>query len=189
MATRNVEAEPALARTGSAPKAGMLRRAYTAAYRWAVDTSSSVTFNTPVGMTDEVLLGNLSFNQSLHVREASALISMVTARPYGVFRDFVFRRLKTDEDSSLIRKAFTNATASVLFGTPIYAATLLANGTDRRQLVTSLAVGILSSPITSMVSGTYYDKVRKLFGLRPACDIRREGAERIGRKGQSATEV
>ncbi len=174
MATTTIAAEPEAAMLSRGPTIrGALRRSGSTVYRWAVDTSSSVTYNTPIGVANEVFLANLSFSQSLHIRGMNAALAMITARPYGMVRDYVFKKLDTHDDSSIIRKAMSNAAASVLFGTPIYAATLFLNGADRKQVICSVAFGILTSPVTSTLSGMYYDKVRRLFGLKPACDIRR----------------
>jgi hypothetical protein len=147
-------------------------------YKWAVDTTSSVTFNTPISMTNEILLSNLSFEQSLHLRTANAIISLFTSRPYGKFRDYVFMKMKTNENSGLIKKSLTNATASLIFGTPIYAVTLTFNGANKKQLVSSLAVGILLSPFLSALSGEYYDRFRKMFGMKPAYCIRRDDKDK-----------
>lgn len=175
MATRSAEVETIREKhSHNLLRRDTIKRAGSSVYKWMVDTGSSLSFNTPVSMTNEILVGNLTFDQSLHVRAANAAVSIFTSRPYGMFRDYVFKKMKTDKNSSMIKKSMANATASLLFGTPIYAATLALNGADKKQMLSSLAFSVLTSPVMSTVSGMYYDKARKFFGLRPAYDIRRD---------------
>ncbi len=55
------------------------------------DTFAMITFGIVVGMSVELLAG-LSFEQSLQSRLLSIPVNLLTARAYGLYRDWLIRR-------------------------------------------------------------------------------------------------
>ena len=106
---------------------------------WA-DTVTAVTFSTVVAMAIEILIAGLTFGQSLQTRLVAIIPTVVAARPYGLFRDWVMR---TSGAKWWVTRALADIFAFTCFQVPIYAANLALSGATRPQIFaacTTLAI-------------------------------------------------
>ena len=61
------------------------------AYQYAVDTFTMIAFSTPIAMANEVFIAGMDVEQSLKARGIATIVNILTARPYGKFRDYLVR--------------------------------------------------------------------------------------------------
>lgn len=57
--------------------------------RFLADTTAMVVFSTVAGMFTEIVVAGLSVQQSLYARLTALPIILITARPYGRYRDWM----------------------------------------------------------------------------------------------------
>ena len=134
--------------------------------RYFADTTAMLIFSTLLGAFVEILLSGLEPGQSLRIRLAAIPVMLITGRPYGIYRDFLFRRLG-GQSASRLRSLLIDSAANATFQLPLYLALLAWGGASRRQaLVAATSILIIAS-----VSGRPYDIFlhywRRLFGLKP----------------------
>ncbi|MDE1865832.1 MAG: L-alanine exporter AlaE [Candidatus Micrarchaeota archaeon] len=167
--TRGKESQPAASKeiTGISP---VLRKdaQHGRVYSYLVDTLATISFWTPVAMTQEVLIAGMTVEQSLKVRGISFVVSMVTARPYGIYRNKVFKLLRTTEESGQVKRYWTDYLAFSSFWAPLYAGMLAAGGGDHNQVIKASVACLFANTVTGRPFGAYFDWVRRKAGLRAA---------------------
>jgi hypothetical protein len=119
-------------------------------------------------MAQEVLIAGMTVGQSLKVRGISVVVNTFLARPYGVYRDRLFKLLRTTEKSSQMRKFWTDYMIFSSFWTPVYAGMLAAGGAGEHQIIKACAAGLVANMVTGRPFGAYFDLVRRKTGLKPA---------------------
>jgi len=147
----------------------MLRKE-SAVYAYMVDTFSEITFYTPLGMASEIWMAGMSFGQSLKTRVMGAITGAIFGRPYGKFRDYVFKKTKTGHSSSSLRKMAVDTAALITFWMPVYFGQLYIAGASKKSIIVALAIAIPFSFVEGRPFGMYMDWIRKKAGLRPAAD-------------------
>jgi hypothetical protein len=129
------------------------------------DTFAMIVFTTAVGMGIEVGISGLSFFQSLRVRITAIPVNLITARPYGVFRDWIFKKLKATQGSQL-QKGIADVVAFILFQAPLYAMILMAaGGAIRMQVLSSVATTAVFMLVAGRPYGLFLGFSRRLFGV------------------------
>ncbi|MBS3079687.1 L-alanine exporter AlaE [Candidatus Pacearchaeota archaeon] len=136
-------------------------------YKYAIDTFAMVSFSTPIGMANEILVAGMSVNDSIKVRIMSAIGCFVTARPYGKFRNFVFRKCGVDDTTGFVKKTTVDTLASAIFQTPLYTGILIASGADTRQTIVGATSMMLVAGLTGRPYGAYRDFCMKRCGIKP----------------------
>lgn len=131
------------------------------AYSYLVDTLATISFWTPVGMAQEIAVAGMTVSQSLKVRGISFGISLFAARPYGIYRNRVFKLLRTTEETGQVRRYWTDYLAFNTFWIPVYAGMLAVGGGDPDQI----AKACVASLFATMVTGK---ALRRLLRLREA---------------------
>ncbi len=126
------------------------------------DTFAMVVFCFISGMGIEILISNMTFEQSLASRTLSIPVNIAIAWPYGMFRDFVLRQGRKLSYSSLM-KNISDLAAFVLFQSPVYAAILFAVGASTEQMVTAVATNAALSCGMGVVYGYFLDMCRRWF--------------------------
>jgi hypothetical protein len=114
----------------------------------AADTFALVTFAFAVGMFVELFLSGLTLQQSLQSRMCAIPLNVIAARPYGLYRDWLFDAAGT-ESRGRIARILTDILAFATFMLPQYAAVLWWVGANLSQILIacgavagfSLAVG------------------------------------------------
>ena len=131
--------------------------------RFLADTFALVVFSTVAGMFVEVVIAQMTLVQSVRARVTAIPITLVTARPYGVFRDWVFRLSKADTGGE-VRRALADIGAFVAFQVPVYAAVLLLAGANLRQVAVACATATIILAISGRPYGLFLELCRRLFG-------------------------
>lgn len=102
--------------------------------KMAADTFALVTFAFAVGMFVEVILSGLTLQQSLQSRLCAIPLNVIAARPYGLYRDWLFDAAGTEYRGRLAR-ILADILAFSTFMLPQYAAVLWWVGAGLSQIL------------------------------------------------------
>jgi hypothetical protein len=131
--------------------------------RFVADTLALVVFSTVAGMFVELVIAQMTLTQSVRARVTAIPIILVTARPYGVFRDWVFRLSKANTGGQ-VRRALADIGTFVAFQVPVYATVLLSAGANLRQVAVACATATVILAISGRPYGLFLELCRRLFG-------------------------
>jgi hypothetical protein len=126
------------------------------------DVFAMIVFSTAVGMGVEVYISGMTFSQSLAARIASIIPNLLTARPYGVFRDWVLRLFGVTKGRWL-RRGIADIVAITIFQVPLYAIILWFAGANRAQILTACSALSILSAFMGWPCGLFLDLCRKIF--------------------------
>jgi hypothetical protein len=133
--------------------------------RFLSDTFAMIVFSTVFGMAIEILVSGMTLGQSMQSRATAVPANLITARPYGMFRDWVFRTMDADEGSEL-RKGVADIFAFVLFQIPLYASILWSTGANAHQIVTACGTVTILSVFMGRPYGLFLDFCRWLISAK-----------------------
>ena len=103
------------------------------------DTFAMITFGIAVGMSVELLAG-LSFEQSLQSRLMSIPVNLLTARAYGLYRDWIISRFRIrSHGKGFVQMIFLDALAFITFQIPLYGTMVVSTGVGVEQVVAACA--------------------------------------------------
>lgn len=128
------------------------------------DTLALLVFFTITGVLNERFVAGMDWSEVARARSVGALLMVLTARPYGLWRSWVLGRFAGEGWGS---RFLWDTVALISFQVPIYAAILVAGGAEVGEVVQ----GCLGVTVIMLVSGRPYglwlDLVRSWFGLPP----------------------
>jgi len=127
-----------------------------------VDTIATICFFTVVVALVELLVVGLEPKQVLIARLFMVPVMAVTGRPYGLWRDWVFARLRP---SRRVTKAFVDIGSFVSFQLPVYLVSLAVVGATAVEMLIAAAVATLGMSILSRPFGLFLELVRKRAGM------------------------
>jgi hypothetical protein len=134
---------------------------------YLADTVALVIFSTVGGAIIELLVVGLSFSQTFWVRLGAIPIMLVAGRPYGIFRDLVFRGLRV-RHGQRVRAAVADTIANVAFQVPVYALLLYANGATITQIISAIYSVIIFITVSGRPYGMFLDCCRALLDVSAA---------------------
>lgn len=100
------------------------------------DIIAMVTFSYATGMAIEVGIAGMTWAQSFFSRNASIPLNVLTARPFGVFRDRVMARYAVE---SRVGTAVVDLLAFTAFQIPIYVVVLWFSGANVAQIFKAIS--------------------------------------------------
>lgn len=124
------------------------------------DTLAMVIFSFVTGMAIELLIAKMDIMQSLTSRVVAIPLNLVTARPYGLYRDFIVKRLNVKQR---ILKSLVDILIFVSFQVPVYIFVLLVAGADLEQIIKACSSVIMFFLVLGRPYGLFLDFLRKLF--------------------------
>lgn len=137
-----------------------------AVYKWAVDNVSQDTLATAVFSITESLSG-MNSKEVLESRAIFCGLGLFMNRPYGMYRDFVFKLARVKEDSSQLKKTVVDMFALESFWMPVYGAWLYAvNRGDLHKTMPAVLSGGVIDLFYARPVGMWIDQVRKWGGVR-----------------------
>ena len=136
--------------------------------KYLVDTGAMLLAAFPAGLFAEVILAGMTLGQSLHARFMAVWVDILTARPYGIYRDYIFSKFRTIESSSLLKKCLTDTFSYVTFQVPVYILILFIAGATFNQALIATVSATLFSSVSGRPYGMFLDWFRRLFGLATA---------------------
>ncbi|MGX1307776.1 hypothetical protein AB7M35_002496 [Amorphus suaedae] len=126
------------------------------------DTLALVVFFTIASGANERFVAGLNWHEVATSRLIGAPLMVLTARPYGLWRDWVLARVHPRRRWS---ELLTDSVALLVFQVPIYVAIIIAGGAEgdailRGALGFALLMFLLGRPY-----GAFLEFVRRRFGL------------------------
>jgi len=134
--------------------------------RYLADTFAMVVFSTMVGAFVEVVITGLTIEQSVRIRLAAIPIMLVTGRPYGIYRDRLFRLL-SNKNTGPLKTTAIDTLANMTFQIPVYACLLALNGATIGQIFTAVGSILLILLLSGRPYGVFLVWCRRLFGVTP----------------------
>ncbi|TPW32712.1 L-alanine exporter AlaE [Pararhizobium mangrovi] len=126
------------------------------------DTLALVVFFTITSGLNERFIAGMSWNEVLSSRMIGAPLMVVTARPYGLWRDWLLAKV---DPAGRIGELVTDAAALLAFQVPIYAGIIFAGGARGMGIVTGVAGFAALMLILGRPYGVWLEFVRHHFGL------------------------
>ena len=136
-------------------------------YRFAVDTTASLIFYNAVNGSNE-LYHSTDPVKCLKTRAVGSVINVATARFFGIYRDFIYRKFDIGETAGQGRKFLADAFATTTFGTPLYTSLLYFMDYEPEQLAKASGSFFVYSLFISRPYGWFLDYFRTIFGLESA---------------------
>ena len=132
--------------------------------QYLADTFAMIIFSTICGMFVELVVARLTLQQSIGIRLAAIPIMLIAARPYGIYRDWLFKFMAGEKENQL--KAIAIDTfANVTFQIPLYICLLTFNGATLGQVFAAVSSIIFIIIISGRPYGLFLVLIRKLFGV------------------------
>lgn len=140
-------------------------------YKYVVDTGANISYSVAVMSTIEYCALGMEPEQVVKSRAAAQLMNMVISRPYGMYRDYVFKRFGVSEESSGVKKYLADLFVFNTMGIPMYMGILAFSGADAQQIAMGACTVPVISTFMSRTLGWWIDRVRKWCGVRTAYDV------------------
>lgn len=128
---------------------------------FAADTLALVAFFTITGVLNERWVAGMDWDEVAAARAIGAPLMVLTARPYGMWRDWVMGLARPR--SALVR----DTGALMAFQVPLYAAIIRAGGADGAEVARGAGGAALIMLVAGRPYGLWLDFVRGCFGLPP----------------------
>jgi hypothetical protein len=129
---------------------------------FVADTLALVLFFTLLGALNEHFVAGMTWEEVARSRSIGAPLMVLTARPYGVWRDWLMARLAPP-----LPRLGADALALLLFQVPIYAAILWLGGASGFGILKGAAGFAVLMLVVGRPYGVWLDFVRARFGLGP----------------------
>ncbi len=129
------------------------------------DIVAMVVFSMIVGFSVEMGVSGMTLVQSLRSRLTSIPANIVTARPYGIYRDWWGRIVSTKLQ---YHRSISDTVAFVTFQIPLYCIILALAGAEPRQIASSCVSVVFISFVSGRPFGILLDFVRSFFGVQTA---------------------
>jgi len=126
-----------------------------------VDTIATIAFFTVVATFSELVLAGMEWRQVLVTRTVMIPVMILTGRPYGAWRDWLF--IQVGPSRRLTRVAL-DIGAFLTFQVPVYVATLALAGADRAEIGTSVGSAVLFMIVLSRPFGLFLEVARQMLG-------------------------
>lgn len=153
-----------------------------------VDTLGMVSYALVVGAGMDYSAG-LDTMGIVSARAYGTAINIPTGGPYGKWRNFVYKKTRTTDQSSKLKKYLAELLSFNSFQVPLYA-TVVAVGSLASNLLTNGELKIdfdkvsagaqhlaMASPLIGPTLGLYTEGLRRLFSLKSAPRKARESLE------------
>jgi hypothetical protein len=127
----------------------------------AADIISMTIFSFVLCFFIEVFIAGLPVLQSLQARTAAIPVNLITGRPYGCFRDWLFRRLRIERKTPL-KAVIGDTLAFVVFQVPLYVVVLLFAGATWKQIFVSSVFMTTIFSLAGRPYGLFLDLCRGL---------------------------
>ncbi|MEO1273858.1 MAG: L-alanine exporter AlaE [Pseudomonadota bacterium] len=128
-----------------------------------VDTLSTIVFFTGVAAFSEYVIAGMDPDEVLATRLIMIPLMILTGRPYGLWRDWVFRRASPRTG---LGRLVADAGAFVTFQLPIYVATLIVAGADIREILILVVVVVPQMLVLSRPFGMFLELMRRAAGVQ-----------------------
>jgi L-alanine exporter len=130
--------------------------------RYLADTFAMVVFSIAIGAFVELVITGLTLEQTIKIRATAIPVSLLIGRPYGMYRDWVFRQLGSAE-KTLLQKILLDTLINLTFQMPLYALILALNGATFMQILTAASSILVIVGLSGRPYGIFLGACRRLF--------------------------
>lgn len=123
-----------------------------------IDTVATVVFFTIVAGLTELFIAGVAPIQVLAARLITIPIMILTGRPYGLWRDWIFMRFSPQHQMT---KLAADIFAFLTFQVPVYITTLWIAGASFVEMKIAVSAAIFLMVISSRPFGMFLDLIRK----------------------------
>jgi len=134
--------------------------------RYLADTSALIVYSTVAGVFVEMVVAGLTVEQCLRARLTAIPIILITGRPYGLYRDWVWR-LSRAEEGVVARRVIADTAAFVSFQLPVYWIVLIIAGASFWQIAAASVTAIIILLVSGRPYGVLLDVFRRLYRVAP----------------------
>jgi hypothetical protein len=134
--------------------------------KYLADTSALIVYSTVAGAFVEMVVAGLTVEQCLRARLTAVPVILITGRPYGVYRDWLWH-LSGAENGATGRRVIADTTAFVTFQLPVYWIVLIVAGATFWQITAASVSAIIILTVSGRPYGAVLDLFRRLYGLTP----------------------
>ncbi|MEQ3624819.1 MAG: L-alanine exporter AlaE [Celeribacter sp.] len=128
---------------------------------YLVDTAASLVFFTTFAALSELLIAGMDPAQVLIARLIMIPVMLVTSRPYGLWRDWCFARVRP---MRWINVTLTDIAAFITFQVPVYVTTLAVAGATLAEIGAAVLTAIVFMVLLSRPFGIYLETLRSWSG-------------------------
>ncbi len=125
------------------------------------DVVAMVTFSFVTGMAIEIGIAGLTLEQSLISRFSSIPLNILTARFFGVYRDWLLNLSGNTERFWV--KTLVDLIAFISFQIPIYIIVLLVSGAGVSEIIKAVSGVVVLFTFMGSIYGVYLDYCRRFF--------------------------
>lgn len=129
---------------------------------FVADTLALVLFFTLLGALNEHYVAGMAWEEVARSRTIGAPLMVLTARPYGLWRDWLMARLAPP-----LPRLAADAVALLAFQVPIYAVIIWLGGASALGILKGAAGFAGLMLVVGRPYGVWLDFVRARFGLAP----------------------
>lgn len=132
--------------------------------RFLADIFAMILFSLIVGGFVELVITGLTLEQTIKIRATAIPISLIIGRPYGLYRDWIFKTI-TSNNKTALQTFLLDTFANLTFQIPLYILILLLNGATLVQVFTAVGSILIIVSISGRPYGIFLNFCRKLFGV------------------------
>jgi hypothetical protein len=140
-----------------------MHKVFLSARKAFVDTLAMIVFATASSMPVEIFILGMSLEQSAKARLVAVPINLLAGRPYGIFRDWVLRKM-TAENEGRFKKGLADTVSYACWQVPQYTLVLTISGANLRQIAVACVITAIFAIFVGWGYGLFLDLVRWLFG-------------------------
>lgn len=130
---------------------------------FVIDTTATIVFFTVIAGLTELFIAGMHPQQVLIARLIMIPVMVVTGRPYGLWRDWLFARIAPQTRVSQI---IVDIVAFIAFQVPVYVGTLVIAGASWAEISAAVAASIVFMILLSRPFGLFLDWVRRMAGTQ-----------------------
>ena len=138
---------------------------------WLADTLALISFTVVTGMFIEMAIVGMTLKQSLFSRLLCQPINITLGRVYGIYRDWVMRRICINEESTP-RKIAGDITAYLTFQLPPYIGILVFVGMNREGIFMAAISQTVALVLLGAPYGQWLSLVRNKLALQPINNVK-----------------
>ena len=129
---------------------------------FVADTLALVVFFTITSGINERFIAGMAWDEVVVARSFGAVLMVLTARPYGLWRDWLFEIVNP---KTRVTGLLTDCISLLVFQVPIYVVILMVGGAEGAAILKGTAGFAIAMLLLGRPYGVFLDFVRTRFGL------------------------
>ncbi len=139
-------------------------------YKFIVEAFTMNVFSIVITTPNEILIAGMDFGEYIRTRMAALLLNTLTGRPYGVWRDWLIKKLQISKESSIGMRYIGDTLSFIGFQLPLYWLSMMFGRAELTEMVRASVTLTIIAGITGRPYGVWLEKFRNECGLSSAED-------------------